>query len=59
MKVYVMVIEHEDYLHNVREYLYTPNSNPCEKDIYFYDEFAFIMDTLRLVPLSKLPQIES
>lgn len=30
-----------------RDYLYIPNSNPCEKDCDFYIEFAFICDELR------------
>jgi len=37
----------DDYLKNVRDYLYIPNSNPCEKDLNFYKEFAFIQDTIR------------
>ncbi len=36
-----------DYMKDVRDYLYTPNSNPCEKDRDFYVEFAFICEALR------------
>ena len=38
-----------DFMQNCRDYLYTPNSNPCEKDCDFYIEFDFITSQHRKV----------